>query len=273
MNAAPQTDWKALEFKCSREADRLPNSDEQANDWYKTANELYRLGARKNDESILKQSLTLLHKAAERGHVKAMNNIVLAYMNGEGTKQDDAKAVEWAEKLIALEVGMGYYHMGVFLQQGIGVKPDRAAALSYFRRSADLGNAQGQLVAGEQLLRAAAETTSKAKGFEIGRAMLTCALGQGLAKAGHVLGGHFLIVVESVAEALNAYQAAAKLGHDQSLFKLATLFEEGRDGVPKDEARATCYRRLLSELDADKSKTFPNLDQICPLPPRKMPGA
>jgi uncharacterized protein len=266
-------DWKTLQFECRNE-DKLaaaPDSEAQAN--YEKANSLHKSGIKAGNELMLAESVKLLHTAAEKGHVKAMNNLVLAYLDGEGVKQSDKTAVEWAEKMIARNSGRGHYHMGVFLEQGIGVKPDRAAALTYMRKAADLGNPQGQLAAAKSLIRTVAQTPERDAGYAIATSMLKCALAQGLAEAGYELGVFYKIHLEDMPQALAAYQAGAKLGHNQSLFKLATLFEDGRDGLPKDDARAACYRRLLSELDADKSKTFPNLDQICPLPPRKMPGA
>jgi len=122
-----------------------------------------------------------------------MNNLVTSYLDGDGVKQSDAKAVEWAEELIKRNISMGYYHMGVFLEQGVGVKQDRKAALTYMRKAADLGNAQGQLVSGDKIRQAVAQSPAeeKASGFAIGVAMLRCALQQGISDAGYSLGRHF----------------------------------------------------------------------------------
>ena len=174
MTNLPPVDWQRLEFTCSHEADRLPKPDQQADEWYVRANELYRYGIKRDDESALKQSVELLMKASELGHVKAMNNLSKSYLDGDGIAQSDAKAVAWIEELIKRNIGMGYYQMGVFLQQGIGVKQDRKAALTYFRKAADLGNAQGQVVSGKKISEAVAQSSAeeKERGFAISRAML-----------------------------------------------------------------------------------------------------
>jgi TPR repeat protein len=266
----PAVNWEALEFTCVYEENILPKSDPEVDKWYKMANASYKAGVKMKNENLLRESFELMLRAAERGHVKAMNNLVLAYLDGDGVKVNEGKAVEWTEKLIEKNIGMGYYHMGVFLQQGIGVKQDRKAALEYFRKAADLGNAQGQLMVGNEIRRAAAQTSNREKGFSIGTSMLRCALTQGLADAGRSLGFHYL-AEKNIDEALKAFQNAARLGHNQSLFTLMSIFEEGKYGIAKDEARAACYRRLSDESDADKTKTFPDIDRICPLPPKPMP--
>lgn len=275
MTTLPPVDWQRLEFKCSHEADRLPKPDAQADEWYVRANELFGYGIKRDDQIALKQSVEFLLKASERGHVKAMNNLSKSYLDGDGVAQSDAKAVEWVEELIKRDIGMGYYQMGVFLQQGIGVKQDRKAALTYFRKAADLGNAQGQVVSGKKISEAVAQSAAdeKERGFAIARAMLQCALEQGFAEAGYELGFQYAGFENKPAEALRAFQAAAKLGHNQSLFTLRTIFRDGEYGVAKDEVRAACYKRLSDESDADKTKKFPNIDKICPLPPLKIPGA
>ena len=268
----PSVNWQALSFVCHHEEGQNP-PDREAEAWYQEANALYRLGMAKERTVDFVESVKLLRRAAERGHIKAMNNLVLAYLNGEGIAQSDSAAVEWVERLIQNNSGMGYYHMGVFLEQGIGVKSDRKAALTYFRKAADLGNAQGQLVVGRKVAEAVAQTTERTVGFQVARMMLQCALDQGLAEAGYYLGKHYQIAEEKVPEALESFQASAKLGHSQSLWTLSFLFD-GRSspGPSPDAARAACYVRLAREADEDKTKTFPNLDKVCPLPPRPMPA-
>ena len=266
-------DWKSLEFKCVHEADLLPKPDPEADEWYRQANAVFKAGVQKDSFALLTSSFELTLKAAERNHVKAMNNLVLAYLGGDGVKQSDSKAVHWAEELIKRNIGMGYYHMGTFLQQGTGVKQDRVAALTYFRKSADLGNAQGQLVVADKISASVASLAGdeKDRGFGIARGMLQCALNQGLGDAGYSLGLQFQIYEEKMPEALIAFQAAAGLGHGQSLWALHTIFGQGKSSISADPARAACYKRLSDQSDDDKTKKFPDIDKLCPLPPKPMP--
>lgn len=266
-------DWRALEFACVHEAKVLPKPDPEQEEWYKEANMLFKAGVNAYSEDLLQKSFALMLKAAEAGHIKAMNNVVVAYLDGDGVRINEDKAVEWAEKLIERNIGMGYYHMGVFLEQGIGVKQDRKAALAYFRKSADLGNPQGQLVVGNKILLAVGQSPEMEmiNGYAIGTAMLKCSLTQGLREAGYELGFHYGVAEKKPVETLLAFQAAARLGHNESIYILHSIFRDGDYGVSKDEVRAACYERIWQESNADKSKTFPNIDRICPLPPKPMP--
>lgn len=54
--------------------------------------------------------------------------------------------------------------------------------------------------------------------------VLHCALSQDLADAGYVLAMHYQYFESRDADALSAHQAAAKLGHRQSLFRLYQVF-------------------------------------------------
>jgi TPR repeat protein len=264
-------DWNALQFDCVHEEDRGRIGNEEAKALYEQSRVLYHRGTKDDSEEDIKASFTLALKAAQQGHVRAMNNVVVAYLEGDGVQQSDSKAVDWAEKMIQLESGRGYYHMGVFLEQGIGVKQNREKALAYFRRAADLGNAQGQFAAGKALMTAFdREASLRARGYPIVQAMLRCALQQGLAKSGYLLGQHLSFEGDMPA-ALRAYQDAGKLGHDLSLWALHSLFDKGATGLEPDPARAERYAELSDQASADKSKRFPNLDEICPLPPAPLP--
>ncbi|MDB5802421.1 MAG: Sel1 repeat, partial [Rhodocyclales bacterium] len=180
-------------------------------------------------------------------------------------------AVEYVEKVIRLNVPAGYYQMGVFLEQGIGVKQDKKAALAYFRKAADMGSPQGQLSVGKNLLRID-DPSVRPRVLPIAESALKCALGQGLAEAGYELGIYYEITIKDIQKAMRAFQDGGKLGHNQSLFKLGKIFRQGEYGIEPDPQRSTCYAGLEAASDADKTKTFPDLDRICPLPPKKMPG-
>ncbi len=268
MDETKKIDWKTLEFKCVHEKNLWPTKrDEEAEKWFQLGRRL----EKENTEGTEQAIVNAYEKAAALNHFKAINNLARIYSIGEGVPVNEAKAVAYAERLTAMNLGLGYYQMGVFLQQGIGVKQDRLAALAYFRKAADLGNAQGQYVVGEKLIGEFAVSPDRDKGMPIAIQMLECALAQGHAKAGLKLGTYFFIGEENKERGLFYYQKTAALGNSQSLYNLYSIFNEGEYGLEKDPVRAACYDRLHGELDADKTKTFPNIDRICPLPPKPMP--
>ncbi|HBN9874132.1 sel1 repeat family protein [Pseudomonas aeruginosa] len=261
-------DWQALAFTCTTEQN--PPVDPQADGWFLRARELEKQGISAHDAEMVR----LYQMAADRGHYKAMLNLAGLYVRGIGVAKDEGKAVDLVERAIKLNAPHAFYLMGVMLQQGIGVKQDVRAAMSFFRRSADLGNRYGQHAAGEAIRDAFIRQgePGRSRGFSIAVQMLECALGQDLAAAGHTLGLHFLLVEEDTYRALEHFQKAASLGSDKSLYKLYRTFKNGEFGISKDLQRAACYKNLDKQLQSDTTRRFPDIDRLCPLPPPARTG-
>ncbi len=126
-------------------------------------------------------------KAAEAGHAWAQFSAGKNYLEGAGVEQDLAEAERWSEKAAEQNIpnavrilgvieytrhrntgnmeqarraadwmrkaaGMGdataQYNLGVFYQNGIGVRKDEAEAVRWFRKAADNGDGSGQLALG-----------------------------------------------------------------------------------------------------------------------------
>lgn len=265
-----ENDWKALEFQCVHETFDVRSAGPDAEAWYQQSKSHYSIGMRTERQDLLARHVELLTMAAERGHPKAMNNLVIAYRDGVGVKQNARKAVEWAEKMMEANIGVGFYNMGMFLEQGFGVREDRGASLAYFRRAADLGNRQGQYLVGKKLftIPPGPEAT---RVFPIGEAMLRCALEQGEADAGFELALQYQSRKKDWWQAAYWHQQAGKLGHRIALSALHAMFSEGERGAPIDQALAAKYLAVLEQVREDETLQFPNLDTLCPLPPK--PGA
>ncbi|MDG3821176.1 sel1 repeat family protein [Pseudomonas aeruginosa] len=258
----PLPDWQALAFTCTTEQN--PPVDPQADAWFLRARELERQNIEAHDAEMVR----LYQMAADRGHYKAMLNLAALYSRGIVVPRDEGKAVDLVEQAMKLGAPHAYYLMGVMLQQGIGLKQDKIAATTYFRKSADMGNRYGQAAIGEDLLRAFQQETGpvRERGKGIGRKALECALSQQLSDAGHILGMDYLIAENDVPVALSYFQKSASLGNEKSLWKLYSIFKGGKHGVLKDLERAACYYSLREQLEKDKNRRFPDIDRICPLP-------
>jgi len=256
-------DWKSLQFSCTTE--RNPPIDPESDLLFKEARALERLDNEKNDQNIV----SLYKLAADRGHYKATLNLARLYLHGTRVRRNEGRAVDLVEQALKLNAPHAFYTMGVMLKQGIGVKQDDAAALSYFRRSADLGNRYGQQAAGEAMLDAFVKQPEpdRSRGYAIAVQMLECALSQDFAGAGNTLGWHYRDFDVDTEKSLQYFQKAAALGHSDSLFHLYLIFRNGEDGLAKDSNRAACYYELRRQLRADPDKRFPDIDRLCPLPP------
>ena len=256
-------DWKSLEFKCTPEQN--PPVDPEADLWNNEARALQKRGGQVPEQEVLR----LFTKAAERDHYKAILNLSRLYVYGEGVPQDAGKAVDLVERGLRLNAPHAYYLMGVMLQQGIGVREDQAASLAYFRKAADLGNKYGQWAIGKRLFKvfARAGDPARSRARAIAVQMLECSLNQGWATAGHELGLEYLHVDHDTFTALEYFQRAGALGQSDSLYKLYSIFDQGKYGLNKDPKRAACYDELWRAADANPDLRVPDLDTRCPLPP------
>jgi uncharacterized protein len=125
---------------------------------------------------------------------------------------------------------------------------------------------------GKKLLRIE-EKAIREQAEPIAIKMLECALSQGVGEAGYQLGIHY-DVDGKLQSAMRAYQDGAKLGNRLCLSSLEELFQKGQleQDIAPDAQRAACYKRLWREVEKDISKRYPDLDRICPLPPKPMPN-
>lgn len=260
-------DWNALQFTCSKEQN--PAFDDTSDALFQRARALEKANNPANDAEMVR----LYQQAAKRGHYKAMLNLSILYARGIGVAVNEGKALDLVERAMKMQSAHAYYSMGVMLQQGVGVKRDKTAALNYFRKAADMGNRYGQAATGENIIRAfqLQPEPARSRGKTIGRQALECALSQDLADAGYSLGMDYLIVEKDIPTALEYFQKAASIGNKESLYALYFIFGRGKHGILKDPKRASCYDELLEQLQADPNKRFPDINQICPLPPLLLP--
>ncbi|GMG93518.1 DUF6396 domain-containing protein [Cupriavidus metallidurans] len=145
-------------------------------------------------------------------------------------------------------------------------------ALRYFRKAADLGNADAQFYVGGLL-----EPWNKAP--DIARQMYKCAADQRHGEAASTLG--FVLKNRSnYAEALEAFQKGVQVGDSMSAFFLAGSFKGPPPAeelhylsLSQDLERSRRYKliwRFLTRNDGRNPKV-PDIDQIVPLPPAKLP--
>lgn len=87
-------------------------------------------------------------QAAESGIVSAMVKVGKCYLNGEYTRKDEEKALEWADRCAALGSAWGLYRMGIY-----HLEQDNAeAAYQYFRAAASQGAFKAYLHLGRMYL-------------------------------------------------------------------------------------------------------------------------
>ena len=76
----------------------------------------------------------------------------MMYSKGEGTAQDDKKAVEWYEQAAAQGDAGSYKELGLMYLEGKGVAQDVKKAVEQFDQAARKGNAEAQGMLGRMYL-------------------------------------------------------------------------------------------------------------------------
>lgn len=258
-----------LAFTCAYEADHLPPLDPDADALFQYARYLQKRRGAKDFNEVAKY----YRIAAAHGHYKANSNLQLLVSQGLAYSPLASKeSVDLASQLVDAGVPSGYYDIGYYLNLGFGLKQDGEMALRYFRKAADLGNAEAQFYVGNLL--APIDNAP-----EVARQMRQCASDQGHGKAASKLGtnlsgnGHF-------AEAVAAYQKGVAAGETLAALSL----QHGFDGpppsdslyylaLPFDPERVRRYEMIRTFLRRNEGRNpkIPDIDQIVPLPPAKLP--
>ncbi|WP_235697808.1 sel1 repeat family protein [Cupriavidus metallidurans] len=258
-----------LAFTCVYEADHLPPLDPEADVLFKYARYLQKLEGPKDFDDVARY----YRIAAAHGHYKANSNLQKLVSEGHASSPlPQRESVALASQLIDAGVPSGYYDIGYYLNLGYGLKQDKEMALRYFRKAADLGNADAQFYVGDLL-----EPWDKAP--DIARQMYQCATDQGFGKAAGIL-GISLKGDRQYAESIAAFQKGVMAGDTTSV----SFLEHGFQGpppteelyylaLPNDPERSRRYEliwRFLIRNDGRNPKV-PDIDQIVPLPPAKLP--
>jgi hypothetical protein len=258
-----------LSFTCRHEADHLPPLDPQANSLFLYARYLERSEGPKDFNDIARY----YRIAAAHGHYKANQNLQSMLTDGQTNSPDAAtEVIDLATQLVSQGIPFGYYDLGHYLETGYGLRQDLAAALVYFRKAADLGSAEAQAYVAEQL-----DAPDRAP--DVAKQMLECAIDQGFGAAASTLG-----IDEKnnalTADAVKTFQKGVRAGDVQSASFLKSGFKgpPASDrlyylGLPNDTERARRYEliwKFLTDNDG-RNPTVPDINQIVPLPPAKLP--
>lgn len=268
---------KQLAFTCTHEADRIPARVPEADQLYKHARWLVKKNVLKKDPAAYPPIERLLRIATAYGHDRA--NIELRHLLDEGqaiSPDPVNESIDLVQNLIKRGIPAGYYDMGWYLEHGYGVHADRDLAFKYFRKSADLGSPEGQFVVGQMLSDMSKWGADIAK---VGNDMRRCAADQGHAEAGQRF-ATYLQDVGMYADAMKYFQLGASAGDATAASSLSDAFSAkdhadpvwglGQAADGERQSRYKIIEKFLSDYSY-LSPTIPEIDEIVPLPPAKLP--
>ncbi len=262
-----------LAFTCVHEIDRIPPRDPEADLLYKHARWLRRGNALKRDVVVQPKIERLIRIAVAYGHDKA--NVELRDLLDRGqaiSATPITERVGLVEDLIQRGIPGGFFDMGQFLRNGYGVKRNPEAGMQYIRKAADLGSPEAQYFIGVQLspLNMAPDIAAK---------MMLCAGEQGHAIAAQQVGVD-LKNDGKYEKAIYALQLGVRAGSGLAAGFLEGGFksEDPQDrldylALKSDAVRSERYQAIRRFLSAYSylNPTVPDLDEIVPLPPAKLP--
>jgi TPR repeat protein len=212
----------------------------------------------------ISEALAFYGKAAGLGNAGAMATLGSRLLNGEGDIRDEKKGREWLKKAIEAKEYSAYLALGDYEEN---VNKDLKAALAEYERGKDAGQLDCMLRSaafymegkgvekdverGLTVLRKAAEAGSPVAHFQIaahhlagekpdlvtGYSHLVAAASGNLVEAQNELGLFYLSGKLNAADAVAAVgwlTRAAQNGNAPAQHNLATLYENGLGGVPRN---------------------------------------
>lgn len=194
-------------------------------------------------------------RAAAHSNAQAQCNLGWCYHDGDGVAQSYDEAIKWWKLAAENEVApnaVAMYMTGMGLENGQGIAKDLVAAVSYFRRAAEMGDSAAQLKLGwcyefgqgiETSVVEAARWYQAAAEQENAEAQNKMALfyEQGIKREdGQV------VLAKEHKKAVQYLHAAADSGHASAQGNLGLLYERG-SGVTQSDSKAIHYLRLAAE--------------------------
>ncbi|GAB7536969.1 sel1 repeat family protein [Burkholderia sp. 3C] len=258
-----------LAFTCSREADRLPAIDSDVDALFRYGRYLQTHDGPKNFDDVARY----FRIAAAHGHYKANHNVQQLVSHGMASSPNAAhEAVEWASQLVTQDIPIGYYDIGYYLNSGYGLKQNKELALKYIRKAANLGNAGAQYYVSQLF-------APHDKAPNVAIKMLKCAADQGHGRAALELALYFEII-NNLREAALTFQTSVAAGNSTSALALEKSFLDPLVtdralylDLRSDSERSRRYQVIGKFLRANElaNPKVPDIDQIVPLPPAKLP--
>lgn len=101
-------------------------------------------GSAPSKQARYSQAVKYYHKAASLGHVSALFNLAVCYMDGDGVPANAAKAVRFLLKAAEAGHKQSQYQLALCYKQGKGVGSDKREAVYWFRKAAVQGHTVAQ---------------------------------------------------------------------------------------------------------------------------------
>lgn len=227
--------------------------------------------------AIDKNTLDTIAEKAELNHRTAQLSLAIFYMGAfpRGDyetlgfqlhipqKANPVQSAKWWRRAADLGDAQSQYQMGDFFNTGYGVPQDKALAFKYYHMSGVQGDAKAQQLVGKMLISGDGVSENRSLGVQ----WLQKAAGQDDVCSLHYLGLIYEYAheenpsrVELCGYSRTWFKRAAELGHKESCFHLGEIFRKGA-GVAINVHQARKYlRRAATQGHAD---AIESLKDVC----------
>ena len=197
------------------------------------------------------QAFALFMQAAELGNADAMFFLALCYENGNGTKTNLEKAVEWYKKSAELGNAKSMNNLGLCYQEGKGVNQAHLQAVIYFQKASELGNAYAMNNLGECYYNGLGVNCNYEKAVQLFKK----AVELGNSDAMNNLGIAYRDgrgISPNMNKAFELFKKSAELGNSNAMNNLGVRYYKG-EGTAKNYKLAFEWFRKSAELGNDKA--------------------
>ena len=275
----PNNTFENLTFECKHEV-RPPLSPETQQLYnYAYYHDLHNMWKGKKGDQTWQQAAVYYRIAAYNGDYKA--NIRLQYLLETGRVVPEKPQTELyhlnkelEKQLPATAMYKLYYHLG----GNFGVSTEKGGKFAFLRKAADMGSRDAQFELGDLLINIQDKATLDFR-WKLWEQLLTCSAAQGGSDAAKWLGISYQ-GNKKYQQALETFHLGVKNGNRQSALGLYLAFDTDEVkkqtylGVKPDPERSLRYKMIYQFMRTHEylHATVPNLDQIVPLPPAKLPA-
>ncbi|MCW9719123.1 DUF6396 domain-containing protein [Avibacterium sp. 21-599] len=267
-----------LSFECKHEV--RPPIDKEVHSLYNYAlyHDLHNMWRGKKGDEVWQNMATYYRIAAYNGDYQA--NLRLQWLletKRVVVKKPQTEVYHLNKELEKTLPATAMYKLYYHLDSNYGVKTTPGGKFAYLRKAADMGSREAQFAVGEILERMDDKATFAFRTALVEQ-FLSCASQQGMGEASKSLGIGFELD-KRYQEAIQVYHQGVKAGNKLSALTLADGFRITNSkqldylGGYVDLERSTRYQMIYDYLSTYYflKITVPDLDEIVPLPPAKLP--
>ncbi|MEE9315024.1 MAG: caspase family protein [Rhizobiaceae bacterium] len=206
---------------------------------------IYQLGRSLDSAKKYTEAFSLMKIAAGKDYPAAAAHFGSMFVDGLGVKKSNAEAVYWFRKGAELGDANSMNRLGVMIEYGSGVDKSETEAVYWYQKAAEKGHVTAMNNLGVSYKQGQGVDKSDSEAVSWYRKAAEKGYAQAMRNLGFML-KNGRGVAKSNAEAVYWYRKAAELGDAKSMNRLGLMIENGQ-GVPNSNTEAASWYRKAAE--------------------------